>query len=82
MRAGVRTDRYRTWENFDGNTGGKHMTKKKNQGSIIVLVALFMLSFSFGQAAGANSDRGGGGRGGLPGGVLQQLVFPLSDRVS
>jgi len=76
MRTRVRTDFYRTWENFDSKTGGKHMTKKENQGLIIVLVGLFMLSFSFGQAAWANSDRGGGGRGGLSGGVLQQLVFP------
>jgi len=61
---------------FDRKYGGKCMTTPKSQKLFVALVALFMLSLGFSQAAWARGERGGAERRGFPGGVLQQLIFP------
>ena len=76
MRIVSRNDRHRSLGNFAINYGGENMVDKRKHTLFVAMVALCMLSLSFGEAAWAHGDRGGAERKGLPGGILQELIFP------
>jgi hypothetical protein len=76
MRNVNRSGLYRFLGNSDTRYGGKRMVNMRRQALFVAMGTLFMLSLCFGEAAWTHGDRGGSERIGLPGGILQELIFP------
>jgi len=76
MRNISRRGLYRSLRDSNTRFRGESIVNMRKQAWFVAMGTLFMLSLCFGEAAWAHGDRGGAGRIGLPGGILQELIFP------